>query len=156
MTPNLRPASVINNPMTSNMLDLQGQNYSMQSQLSSQYQHMLNGKEKPRANSFDEQFFHTILDKDDDNDEMDENQILPHIHSGLVDLFVKDQMPKDAQFIGDAAAPTRINLTPNTKYTTNIYNSMMNPQHSSCQNTLAFDDGLQRVRSNFRRVDSSE
>jgi hypothetical protein len=34
---------------------------------------MLNGKEKPRANSFDEQFFHNILDKEDENDEMDEN-----------------------------------------------------------------------------------
>ena len=79
---------------------------------------------------------------------------MPHIHSGLVDLYVKDQMPKDAQFIGDAAAPTRMNLTPNTKYN-NIY-SMMNPPHSSCLNTLGFDDGLQRVRSNFRRVDSSE
>ena len=34
---------------------------------------MLNGKDKQRANSFDEQFFHNILDKDDENDDMDEN-----------------------------------------------------------------------------------
>ena len=31
MTPNLRPASMINNPMNDNVLELQGQNYSMQS-----------------------------------------------------------------------------------------------------------------------------
>ena len=34
MTPNLRPASVMSNPMNDNVLELQGQNYSLQSQMS--------------------------------------------------------------------------------------------------------------------------
>jgi hypothetical protein len=33
----------------------------------------------------------------------------------------------------------------------------MNAPHSAtCQNTLGFDDGLNRLRSNMRRVDSNE
>jgi hypothetical protein len=102
---------------------------------------MLNGKDKPRANSFDEQIFNNIFYKEDENDEIEENQILPHIHSALVNHYVKDQMPKDAQFIGDADALARLNMTPKTKYPT-MYNSVMNPALTSCNNTLGFDDGL--------------
>jgi hypothetical protein len=50
-------------------------------------------------------------------------------------------MPKDAQFIGDADALARLNMTPKTKYPT-MYNSVMNPALTSCNNTLGFDDGL--------------
>ena len=87
---------------------------------------------------------------------MEENQILPHIHSALANKYVKDQMPKDAQFIGDADALERLKMTPKTTYK-NVYNSVMNQPHSSLTNTLGFDDGLHRMRSsNFRRINSSE
>lgn len=87
---------------------------------------------------------------------MEENQNLRHIHSALLNTYVEDQMPKDAQFIGDADALERLKMTPKTTYQ-NVYNSMMNQPHGSCTNTLGFDDGLQRMRSsNFRRTNSSE
>lgn len=49
------------------------------------YQQQKYGKEKARANSFDEGFFKNILDKDhEESDNIDENVILPHIQAALV------------------------------------------------------------------------
>lgn len=110
-------------------------------------------------------FFNNILDKDDDMDEIEENQILPHIHNALVNRMVQDKMAMpasgvEAPYLGDAEtlqqAQARLNLTPKPKYPP-IYAMMTAPPHSSaCQNTLGFDDGLARMRSNMRRVDSAE
>lgn len=49
---------------------------------------MKNGKERPRANSFDEQFFNNILDKDDEIEQLNENDMLPAIHNVLANKFV--------------------------------------------------------------------
>lgn len=53
---------------------------------------MKQGKDRPRANSFDEQFFNNILDKDEDIDELDECVILPQIHTALVKQVVNDKI----------------------------------------------------------------
>lgn len=68
----------MNQNVNGSVLDLQAQNYSILSQISNpHYQQAKFNKERPRANSFDEQIFNNILDKDDDIDEIPENAILP-------------------------------------------------------------------------------
>lgn len=49
-----------------------------------------NGNEKPRASSFDEQIFNNILFKEEENDEMEDNKNLRHIHSALLNKYVED------------------------------------------------------------------
>lgn len=160
MTPQLRhsAASVMNyNPQVSDLGAFNNHpNFSVISQVSNpQYMQLLQSKDqRPRANSFDDNIFNNILDKDEDVDQLEEGAILPEIHKSLVNIANEKLAP--GVTMAETEAYARLNMTPKPKYPTNSFYNMVAAHNSASQNTLGFDDGLNRMRSNIRRVDSCD